>query len=166
MGFKPRTRRKRTIHEEQPPKLINFGGCSSVGTYSSGFLIWKQPNKKPPPGVFFRLKVVRMDVCLFKIDPATCVRDSRMCVLLCFIKPMLGNRYGPGVSSCQQISDNLGCVLLCFITARPYESCKNIHSKMPLRSWYNCGTNHFHQADFCLAEMKKPTMLSNKRSTA
>ena len=37
---------------------------------------------------------------------------------------------------------------------------------MPLRSWYNCGTNHFQQADFCLAEMKKPTMLSNKRSTA
>ena len=36
----------------------------------------------------------------------------------------------------------------------------------PLRSWYNCGTNHFHQADFCLAEMKKPTMLSNKSSTA
>ena len=37
---------------------------------------------------------------------------------------------------------------------------------MPLRSWYNCGTNHFHQADFCLAEMKKPTVLSNKCSTA
>jgi len=33
------------------------------------------------------------------------------------------------------------------------------------RSWYNCGTNHFKQADFCLEEMKKPTMLSNKRST-
>ena len=29
-----------------------------------------------------------------------------------------------------------------------------------------CGTNRFHQADFCLMEMKKPTMLSNKRSTA
>ena len=39
-------------------------------------------------------------------------------------------------------------------------------SKMPFRSWYNYGTNHFHQADFCLAEMKKPTMLSNKGSTA
>jgi len=39
-------------------------------------------------------------------------------------------------------------------------------SKMPLRCWYNCGTNHFHQADFCLAEMNKPTMLSNKSSTA
>jgi len=30
---------------------------------------------------------------------------------------------------------------------------------MPLRSGHNCCTNHFHQADFCLAEMKKPTML-------
>ena len=39
-------------------------------------------------------------------------------------------------------------------------------SKMPLRSWYNCGTNHFDQADFCLAEMREPTMLSIKRSTA
>jgi len=28
------------------------------------------------------------------------------CVLLCFIKPILGNCYGPGVSSCQQTSDN------------------------------------------------------------
>jgi len=37
---------------------------------------------------------------------------------------------------------------------------------MPLRSWYNCGTNHFHQADFCLAEMKKPTVLRNKCSPA
>ena len=37
---------------------------------------------------------------------------------------------------------------------------------MPLPCWYNCGTNHLHQADFCLAEMKKPTMLSNKSSTA
>ena len=27
------------------------------------------------------------------------------CVLLCFINPILGNRYGPGVSSCQQTSD-------------------------------------------------------------
>jgi len=37
---------------------------------------------------------------------------------------------------------------------------------MPLGCWYNCGTNHFHQADFCLAEMKKPNVLSNKSSTA
>ena len=28
------------------------------------------------------------------------------CVLLCFIKPLLGNRYSPGVSSWQQTSDN------------------------------------------------------------
>ena len=32
--------------------------------------------------------------------------DPHPCVLLCFIKPILGNRYGPGVSSCQQTSDN------------------------------------------------------------
>jgi len=32
----------------------------------------------------------------------------RVCVLLCFIKPILGNRYGPGVPSCQQTSDSLG----------------------------------------------------------
>jgi len=25
-------------------------------------------------------------------------------------------------------------------------------SNMPLRSWYNCGTNHFEQADLCLAK--------------
>jgi len=37
---------------------------------------------------------------------------------------------------------------------------------MPLWSWFNCGTNHFHQADFCLGEMKKPTVLSNKSSNA
>jgi len=31
------------------------------------------------------------------------------CVLICFINPILGNRHGPGVSSCQQTSDyNLG----------------------------------------------------------
>jgi len=35
-------------------------------------------------------------------------RCKLVCVLLCFINPMLGNRYGPGVSSCQQTSDNLG----------------------------------------------------------
>jgi hypothetical protein len=35
-------------------------------------------------------------------------------------------------------------------------------SKIPLQSWYNCGTNYFHQADFCLAEMKKPPVLSDK----
>ena len=27
-------------------------------------------------------------------------------VFLCFIKPILGNHYGPGVSLCQQTSDN------------------------------------------------------------
>jgi len=34
-------------------------------------------------------------------------------------------------------------------------------SEMLLPRWYNCGTNYFLQADFCLAEMKKPTVLSN-----
>jgi len=30
-------------------------------------------------------------------------------LLLCFVNPILGNRYGPGVSSCQQTSDyNIG----------------------------------------------------------
>jgi len=27
--------------------------------------------------------------------------ENRVCVLLCFINLILGNRYGPGVSSCQ-----------------------------------------------------------------
>jgi len=46
---KPRTRRKRIPPEEQPHKLINFGGCSSGGSYGSGFLIWKPPSKEIPP---------------------------------------------------------------------------------------------------------------------
>ena len=29
-----------------------------------------------------------------------------VCLLLCFVNPILGNRYGPGVSSCHQTSDN------------------------------------------------------------
>jgi len=33
-------------------------------------------------------------------------KKNAVCVLLCFVKPTLGNRYGPGVSSCQQTSDN------------------------------------------------------------
>jgi len=37
---------------------------------------------------------------------------------------------------------------------------------MHLWSWLNSGTNHFNQADFCLPEMKKPTILSNKSDTA
>ena len=37
-----------------------------------------------------------------------CQHESnfRLSVLLCFINTLLGNRYGPGVSSCQLISDN------------------------------------------------------------
>ena len=35
--------------------------------------------------------------------------SCKLCgVLLCFINPILGNRYGPGISSCWQTSDNLG----------------------------------------------------------
>ena len=51
----------------------------------------------------------------------------------------------------------------------PMNHVKNLRagpSKMTPRCWYICGTNHFDQADFCLAEMKKPTMLSNKSITA
>jgi len=33
---------------------------------------------------------------------------------------------------------------------------------MPLANWYPAGSNQFHQAIFCLAEMKKPTMLSSQ----
>jgi len=32
--------------------------------------------------------------------PASSLHTSCVCVLLCFINPILGNRYGPGVSSC------------------------------------------------------------------
>ena len=35
-------------------------------------------------------------------------------------------------------------------------------TKMPLANWYPAGSNQFHQAIFCLAEMKKPTMLSSQ----
>ena len=48
-----------------------------------------------------------------------------------------------------------------------YKICKGWpFQDAPIRCWYNCGTNHFHQADFCLAEMKKPTVLSNNWSNA
>jgi len=33
---------------------------------------------------------------------------QRTCVLLCFIKPILGDHYGPGASSCQRTLENLG----------------------------------------------------------
>jgi len=39
-------------------------------------------------------------------------------------------------------------------------------AEMPLRNWYPAGTHNFHPTDFYRAEMKKPTMLSNKSSTA
>jgi len=35
-------------------------------------------------------------------------------------------------------------------------------AEMPLVSWYPASTHHFHPTDFCRAEMKEPTMLSNK----
>jgi len=33
-------------------------------------------------------------------------KRTMVCVLLCFLKPILRNRYCPGVSSCQQTLDN------------------------------------------------------------
>ena len=41
-------------------------------------------------------------------------------------------------------------------------------SEMPLRSWYNCGTKHFHPTMMVdgLVEMKNPTRFSNTTSTA
>jgi len=39
-------------------------------------------------------------------------------------------------------------------------------AQMPLGNWYPAGTYNFHPKDVCRAEMKKPTMLSNKNSTA
>jgi len=39
-------------------------------------------------------------------------------------------------------------------------------ANLPLGKWYPAGANHFDLADFCLYEMKNPTMLSNKSSTA
>jgi len=38
--------------------------------------------------------------------PGLFVIAHYLCVLLCFINLILGNCYGPGVSSCQQTSDN------------------------------------------------------------
>jgi len=38
--------------------------------------------------------------------------------------------------------------------------------EMPLRNCYNCGTKHFRLTDVCQSEMKNPTGLSNKTSTA
>jgi len=46
--------------------------------------------------------------------------------------------------------------------APPQKSLRAGPAKMPLGNWYPAGTNHFNQADFCLAEMKKPHMSSNK----
>jgi len=50
---KPRTWRKRTPLEELPPKLINLAIVLQGGSSSSGFLVWKQPNKETPPVCFF-----------------------------------------------------------------------------------------------------------------
>jgi len=46
---KPRNRRKSHPPEEQPPKLIDFGGLKGDSS-SSSFLIWDPPNKETPPG--------------------------------------------------------------------------------------------------------------------
>ena len=65
------------------------------------------------------------------------------------------------------------CIYVCIsqlvVAARPYESCKNLRAgppQVPLRSWYKCGTKHFCLTDFCQAEMKTPTRLCDKTSTA
>jgi len=39
-------------------------------------------------------------------------------------------------------------------------------AEMPFRNWYTANTNHFRLTDFCQVEMKNPTRLSNKTSTA
>ena len=51
----------------------------------------------------------RRDNALYLI-PSFLIR--LMCVLLCFIKLIFGNRYGPRASSCQRTLENLGCVSL------------------------------------------------------
>ena len=47
---KPRTQRKRTPLEEQPPKLINFGGCSSCGVLFLQVLDLETTQQRNPPG--------------------------------------------------------------------------------------------------------------------
>jgi len=39
-------------------------------------------------------------------------------------------------------------------------------AKMPFQTWYTVNTNHFRLTDFCQAEIKDTTVLSNKPSTA
>jgi len=46
-----------------------------------------------------------------------------------------------------------------------YLLARALPAEMPLWNWNLAGTNNFHPTDFCRAEMKKPTMLSNKSST-
>jgi len=39
-------------------------------------------------------------------------------------------------------------------------------AEMPFQIWYTANTNHFRLTDFCQAEIKNITGLSNKPSTA
>jgi len=39
-------------------------------------------------------------------------------------------------------------------------------AEMPFQTWYTANTNHFRLTDFCQAEIKNTTGLSNKPSTA
>jgi len=39
-------------------------------------------------------------------------------------------------------------------------------AEMPFETWYTTNTNHFRLTDFCQAEIKNKTGLSNKASTA
>jgi len=38
-------------------------------------------------------------------------------------------------------------------------------AEMPFQNWYTANTNHFRLTDFCQAEMKNTTGLSNKHRT-
>jgi hypothetical protein len=57
------------------------------------------PGPKRFPIIDWIKQIDTQTLCLYAVS-----HDS--CVLLCFINPILGNHYGPGVSSCQQTSDN------------------------------------------------------------
>jgi len=64
---KPRTQRKRTLPEELSTKSIKnesiLGFVLQAGSSSSGFLVWKPPNKETPPGEVFSISsFVNLDI--------------------------------------------------------------------------------------------------------
>ena len=59
--------------------------------------LWPSWSSAMPPGHLVDFWICC--ACCWSILPLSCV-------LLCFIDPIWGNRYGPGVASCQQTSDN------------------------------------------------------------